>query len=191
MQSVRNGGHTMRIKKLIFTLSFLIFFTTMTTNALANTTSLENIEVEASSNEEVVVKSEVDFHKLIPNVENKQKENLSDTFFNEDTTTDEVSQKQETKTLTMKATAYTASCEGCSGTTYTGIDLISNPNQKVIAVDPNVIPLGTKVHVEGYGTAIAGDIGSAIKGNRIDVFIPSESKADQWGVQTVEVTILS
>ncbi|WP_102029290.1 3D domain-containing protein [Salirhabdus sp. Marseille-P4669] len=181
----------MRIKKLIFTLSFLIFFTTMTTNALANTTSLENIEVEASSNEEVVVKSEVDFHKLIPNVENKQKENLSDTFFNEDTTTDEVSQKQETKTLTMKATAYTASCEGCSGTTYTGIDLISNPNQKVIAVDPNVIPLGTKVHVEGYGTAIAGDIGSAIKGNRIDVFIPSESKADQWGVQTVEVTILS
>ena len=39
--------------------------------------------------------------------------------------------------MTMTATAYTAYCEGCSGITYTGIDLRSNPNQKVIAVDPN------------------------------------------------------
>ena len=71
----------------------------------------------------------------------------------------------------VTATAYTASCSGCSGTTATGINLHANPNAKVIAVDPNVIPLGSKVFVEGYGYAIAADTGGAIKGNKIDVFI--------------------
>ncbi|MRG87289.1 3D domain-containing protein [Salinibacillus xinjiangensis] len=94
------------------------------------------------------------------------------------------------KTMTMKATAYTAHCDGCSGITNTGINLIENPDKKVVAVDPNVIPLGTKLYVEGYGVAVAGDIGSAIKGNRIDLFIPSEKKANQWGVQEVKVKIL-
>lgn len=94
------------------------------------------------------------------------------------------------KTLSMKASAFTASCSGCSGVTATGINLSSNPNMKVIAVDPNVIPLGTKVHVEGYGEAIAGDTGGNIVGNRIDVHVPSSSDAYAWGVRTVEVTIL-
>ena len=47
----------------------------------------------------------------------------------------------------------------------TGINLRANPNLKVIAVDPSVIPLGSKVWVEGYGYAVAGDTGGAIKGN--------------------------
>ncbi|MFX6153002.1 3D domain-containing protein, partial [Acinetobacter baumannii] len=51
--------------------------------------------------------------------------------------------------LYVIATAYTAYCTGCSGTTATGINLRANPNAKVIAVDPRVIPLGTKVYVEG------------------------------------------
>jgi 3D (Asp-Asp-Asp) domain-containing protein len=93
--------------------------------------------------------------------------------------------------ITVKATAYTASCEGCSGTTATGINLIDNPNKKVIAVDPSVIPLGSKVYVEGYGEAIAGDTGGAIKGNRIDVFIPSEQDAINFGVKQLKVTILN
>ena len=63
----------------------------------------------------------------------------------------------------MTATAYTASCAGCSGITATGINLKANPNQKVISVNPTVIPLGSKVSVEGYGEAIAGDTGGAIK----------------------------
>lgn len=94
------------------------------------------------------------------------------------------------QTLTVTATAYTANCEGCSGTTATGINLLKNPDAKVIAVDPSVIPLGTKVYVEGYGNAIAGDTGGAIKGNKIDVFIPSHSEAMSWGRKTVNVTIL-
>ncbi|GGM33403.1 cell wall-binding protein YocH [Paraliobacillus quinghaiensis] len=97
---------------------------------------------------------------------------------------------QSTKTMTMTATAYTAECAGCSGITSTGINLNEDRNKKVIAVDPNVIPLGTKVHVEGYGEAIAGDIGGAIKGNKIDIHVPTKDEAFKWGVRTVKVTIL-
>ena len=95
------------------------------------------------------------------------------------------------KEMTVTATAYTAYCTGCSGTTAIGIDLRANPNQRVIAVDPRVIPLGTKVWVEGYGEAIAGDTGGAIKGNKIDVFIPSQDSAMAWGVKTVKIKILN
>lgn len=94
------------------------------------------------------------------------------------------------KELTVTSTAYTASCEGCSGVTATGIDLNANPNQKVISVDPSVIPLGSKVWVEGYGEAIAGDTGGSIKGNKIDIFIPSKAEAINWGKKTVKVKIL-
>jgi len=82
-------------------------------------------------------------------------------------------------------------CKGCSGITATGIDVRNNPNMKVIAVDPSVIPLGSRVWVEGYGEAVAGDTGGAIKGNRIDVLLPSEAYAAQnWGRRTVQVRVL-
>ncbi len=83
----------------------------------------------------------------------------------------------------VSTTAYTANCNGCSGRTATGINLRANPNAKVIAVDPRVIPLGTKVFVEGYGYAIAADTGGAIKGYKIDVFFPSKADAYRWGRQ--------
>lgn len=96
-----------------------------------------------------------------------------------------------TMEMTVTATAYTAYCPGCSGTTAIGIDLRTNPDQKVIAVDPNVIPLGSRVWVEGYGEAIAGDTGGAIKGNKIDVFIPAYDDAIQWGVKKVKIKVLN
>ncbi|WP_406622061.1 cell wall-binding protein EntB [Bacillus sp. PPSBB_2] len=97
--------------------------------------------------------------------------------------------------LTVVATAYTAdpSENGTYGgrvLTAMGHDLTVNPNMRIIAVDPKVIPLGSKVWVEGYGEAIAGDTGSAIKGNRIDVLMGSKSKAMNWGRKTVKVKIL-
>lgn len=95
------------------------------------------------------------------------------------------------KEFYVRATAYTASCNGCSGTTATGVNLKANPNAKVIAVDPNVIPLGTKVYVEGYGYAVAADTGSAIKGNKIDVFLSSKSAAYRWGSKNVKIKILN
>ncbi|MBU0904496.1 MAG: LysM peptidoglycan-binding domain-containing protein [Firmicutes bacterium] len=93
------------------------------------------------------------------------------------------------KEITVSASAYTASCNGCSGITSTGINLKKNPGLKVIAVDPRVIPLGSKVYVEGYGYAIAGDTGGAIKGNKIDVFIPTKSGALNWGRKTVNIKV--
>lgn len=94
------------------------------------------------------------------------------------------------QTIAMSATAYTAYCTGCSGITANGTNLRANPNLKVIAVDPSVIPLGSRVWVEGYGEAIAADTGGAIKGNKIDVFIPSQEGAMNWGRRTVTVKIL-
>ena len=91
----------------------------------------------------------------------------------------------------VSATAYTAFCAGCSGITATGINLKANPGLKVIAVDPNVIPLGSKVWVEGYGYAVAGDTGGAIKGNKIDLFMPDKSDALAFGRKQVKVKILN
>lgn len=98
---------------------------------------------------------------------------------------------KEGKTFYVTATAYTALCDtGCTGITATGINLLKNPGLKVIAVDPSVIPLGSKVYVEGYGYAIAGDTGGAIKGNKIDLYMQSHSNAVAYGRQKVKITIL-
>jgi 3D (Asp-Asp-Asp) domain-containing protein len=99
-------------------------------------------------------------------------------------------QVQEGKTMQMEATAYTAYCNGCSGVTRTGIDLRANPNQKVVAVDPAVIPLGSRVYVEGYGEAIAGDTGGAIKGHKIDLFVQTKDEAYAFGRRQVTVTVI-
>ncbi|WP_339198629.1 3D domain-containing protein [Solibacillus sp. FSL R5-0449] len=94
------------------------------------------------------------------------------------------------KTLTVEASAFTAYCKGCSGKTASGIDLKKNPDVKLIAVDPKVIPLGTKVWVEGYGIAVAGDTGGSIKGNRIDVYVKTKKIALNWGRKNVEIKVL-
>ncbi|WML50430.1 3D domain-containing protein [Neobacillus sp. PS3-34] len=94
------------------------------------------------------------------------------------------------KEFKVQASAYTMNCKSCSGITATGINLKKNPNQKVISVDPKFIKLGTKVYVEGYGYAIAADKGSAIKGNVIDIFFPSQKQAINWGRKTVTIKIL-
>ncbi|MCM3694202.1 G5 and 3D domain-containing protein [Neobacillus niacini] len=103
----------------------------------------------------------------------------------------QVSRGAETGTeFYVNTTAYTAYCNGCSGVTATGFDLRNNPNAKIIAVDPRVIPLGTKVYVEGYGYAVASDTGGAIKGHKIDVFFPTKAEAFRWGVRKVKIKIL-
>lgn len=95
------------------------------------------------------------------------------------------------KEFYVTATAYTPYCNGCSGTSAAGINLRANPNLKVIAVDPNVIPLGTKVWVEGYGYAVAGDTGGAIKGNKIDVLVQTKQQAYSWGRKKVKIKVLN
>jgi len=95
------------------------------------------------------------------------------------------------KEFYVSATAYTAKCNGCSGITRTGINLNSNPNAKVIAVDPSIIPLGSKVWVEGYGYAVAGDTGGAIKGNKIDLHVPTKADAYKFGRRQVKIKIIN
>ena len=93
------------------------------------------------------------------------------------------------KVLYMESTAYSYTEPGSSYYTAMGIDL--RQNSQVVAVDPNVIPLGTMVEVEGYGIALAADTGGAIKGNILDVHLGSVEACRQWGRRfNVKVTIL-
>ena len=93
------------------------------------------------------------------------------------------------KVLYMESTAYSYTEPGSSYYTAMGIDL--RQNSQVVAVDPNVIPLGTLVEVEGYGIALAADTGGAIKGNILDVHLGSVEACRQWGRRfNVKVTIL-
>jgi len=89
------------------------------------------------------------------------------------------------------ATAYEGSSISCGywarfHRTYTGV----RPRRGIVAVDPRVIPLHSKLYVEGYGYGQAEDIGGAIKGQRIDVFIPSLHEARKWGRKKVKVYVL-
>jgi len=79
-----------------------------------------------------------------------------------------------------------------SGYTYTGNNTASGvaPSYGVAAVDTSRIPMGTRLYVDGYGYATALDRGSAIKGNRIDLFFESNSEAVRWGLKWVKVYVL-
>jgi len=59
----------------------------------------------------------------------------------------------------------------------------------VVAVDPALIPLGTRLFVPGYGKAIAADVGAGIKGRIIDLWMPSTAEAREWGRRTVVITV--
>ncbi|MED0827529.1 cell wall-binding protein EntC [Bacillus pacificus] len=109
----------------------------------------------------------------------------------------ETSVPSSSRELRVVATAYTADPlengykAGDQVKSALGHNLTANPNMKLIAVDPSVIPLGSKVWVEGYGVAIAGDTGGAIKGNKIDVLMPDKGSSSSWGRKTVTVKVLN
>lgn len=104
------------------------------------------------------------------------------------------------KSMVFTATAYDLSYESCGknpgdkyyGLTYSG----TQARPGVVAVDPNVIPLGTKMYIESldgwpdYGYAVAEDIGGAIKGNRIDLFMSDRQTALNFGMRNVKIYIL-
>lgn len=85
--------------------------------------------------------------------------------------------------IDMVATAYTAGCFGCSGITAIG----RPAGHGIVAVDPRVIPLGTHLYIPGYGYAIAGDTGGAIRGHRIDLGFNSMRDAMRFGRREVTV----
>lgn len=98
------------------------------------------------------------------------------------------------KVLNMTATAYTAGYESTGkrpgdkyyGRTATGAKV----RRGIVAVDPRVIPLGTKLYVTGYGYAVAADVGGGVKGNKIDLYMETTKEAYAWGRRRVKVYIL-
>jgi len=87
----------------------------------------------------------------------------------------------EPEPVVFESTAYTWT--GCR--TATGVW----PSRGTVAVDPRVIPTGSKLWVEGYGEAVAADTGGDIQGQRIDLYMDSEHECLQWGRRKVEVKI--
>ena len=82
-------------------------------------------------------------------------------------------------------------CVSCNGNdqalTATGTTLTEG---RTIAVDPSIIPLGSRVFIEGYGVFIAEDTGGAIKGNKIDIAVTTHERANELGVQYANVYLL-
>jgi 3D (Asp-Asp-Asp) domain-containing protein len=86
----------------------------------------------------------------------------------------------ETYRLKVDAVAY-----HLPGKTASGLPV----GKGVVAVDPRLIPLGTRLFVPGYGRAIAADVGVAIKGRIIDLWMPNHAAARKWGRKTVTITV--
>jgi 3D (Asp-Asp-Asp) domain-containing protein len=94
------------------------------------------------------------------------------------------------KVIVMEATAYYPGPNNFGGGVgpKTAIGMLAR--QGVVAVDPSVIPLGTHLHIEGYGNAVAGDTGGAIHGNKVDLCFNTYLEAMRFGRRTVKVHIL-
>lgn len=90
---------------------------------------------------------------------------------------------ENSKKLNVKATAYAGDTITSTGTA---------PKWGTIAVDPTVIPYGTKVYIPEFDKVFtAEDCGSAIKGNRIDIFMNTEKDCNEWGIKDIDVHVLS
>ena len=147
---------------------------------------------ENSVSEQVTVKSNeklVD-GKIVPKEEEKtsSEKPSSETSTETSSTNSSASSFNYSQILVMDATSYTddPAENGGYNTTKLGTPL----RYGVVAVDPKVIPLGTKLYIEGYGYAVAEDTGGAIKGNRIDLCFTNKAQANAFGRKNVKVYIL-
>lgn len=91
--------------------------------------------------------------------------------------------------LTVVATGYYPGPEDC-GPNATGYTCLGLPaGRGIVAVDPDLIPLGTRMFVPGYGWAVAGDTGRAIQGNRIDLGFDEKAESQAYGTQTITIQL--
>lgn len=180
--------------KLLLSLAFVIIstlFMTQTTNAATHTKKAgeQLADIAARYNTTIEILLELN------NLESKDEAVTGfklqlPAHVTEEQQAEMIENYEVVKTLTVEASAFTAQCGGCGGKTAYGIDIKKNPDMKLIAVDPKVIPLGSKVWVEGYGIAIAGDTGGSIKGNKIDILVKTKQLAYSWGRKNVVIKIL-
>ena len=91
--------------------------------------------------------------------------------------------------MTVLATGY-CPCAKCNWPFVGQPSYLGYPLKKgIVAVDPKVIPMGSRLYIEGYGAAIAADQGGAIKGNHIDLCFSNHKEASSWGMKYVKVTV--
>lgn len=102
---------------------------------------------------------------------------------------EQMASRGEIRTVMMEATAY-CPCEACCGKTdgITATGVLAEVG--MVAVDPRVIKLGSKIYIDGHGIMVAADTGGDIKGHRIDLFMNTHQEALEFGRQMVKVYIL-
>lgn len=138
---------------------------------------VSNYELKSPKNEVIIQNSKpIPKKKVIVQTSEPGRANVANEPVN-------LSDLKISKTLNVEATAYTYT----GNNTATGI----KPREGLIAVDPNVIAMGSKVYVEGYGYAIAADTGGSILGNRIDVFFGTLRQCIDWGRKPVRIHVLN
>lgn len=150
-----------------------------------NINNIDNsINIDFKSKSETII-NDLNIHNK--NIEEKKVDDALSTTNSDNIKIESNPTNNYKEVYTMMSTAYAGDT-----ITYMGTTPVRDPDGiSTIAVDPSIIPLGSKVYIPGYGLAIASDTGGLIKGNRIDLFLNSEDECINWGVQTVSLYLIS
>lgn len=150
-----------------------------------NINNIDNsIKIDFKSKSETII-NDLNIHNK--NIEEKKVDDALSTTNSDNIKIESNPTNNYKEVYTMMSTAYAGDT-----ITYMGTTPVRDPDGiSTIAVDPSIIPLGSKVYIPGYGLAIASDTGGLIKGNRIDLFLNSEDECINWGVQTVSLYLIA
>lgn len=150
-----------------------------------NINNIDNsINIDFKSKSETII-NDLNIHNK--NIEEKKVDDVLSTTNSDNIKIESNPTNNYKDVYTMMSTAYSGDT-----ITYMGTTPVRDPDGiSTIAVDPSIIPLGSKVYIPGYGLAIASDTGGLIKGNRIDLFLNSEDECINWGVQTVSLYLIA
>ena len=150
-----------------------------------NINNIDNsINIDFKSKSETII-NDLNIHNK--NIEEKKVDDALSTTNSDNIKIESNPTNNYKEVYTMMSTAYAGDT-----ITYMGTTPVRDPDGiSTIAVDPYIIPLGSKVYIPGYGLAIASDTGGLIKGNRIDLFLNSEDECINWGVQTVSLYLIA
>lgn len=144
----------------------------------------KSINIDFKSKSETII-NDLNIHNK--NIEEKKVDDALSTTNSDNIKIESNPTNNYKEVYTMMSTAYAGDT-----ITYMGTTPVRDPDGiSTIAVDPSIIPLGSKVYIPGYGLAIASDTGGLIKGNRIDLFLNSEDECINWGVQTVSLYLIA
>ena len=146
-------------------------------NTVDEVEATEAVEVAENITELKVQAAEADLNNVEMIEEEPVRENVVETSYGA---------INYTNVMSMEATAYLPTDGNGAGVTATGV----RATYGVVAVDPRIIPLGSKVYIPGYGVALAADTGGAIKGYKIDLCMESYSECMRFGRRNVTVYVL-